>query len=58
MDYSAPNIENEEEVFDNLDNSFGWILIWILRYQQRYWLPDTATESLVKFMHYLLTYLD
>src|SRR5260363_414499 len=62
MDYSAPDIENgDEEVFkniDNLDNSFGWILIWILRYQQRYRLPDTATESLVKFMHYLLTYLD
>ncbi|CAG8764577.1 9241_t:CDS:2, partial [Gigaspora rosea] len=61
MDYSAPDIEKEDEVFeniDNLDNSFGWILIWILRYQQRYRLPDTATESLVKFMHYLLTYLD
>ncbi|CAG8827357.1 21876_t:CDS:2, partial [Gigaspora rosea] len=61
MDYSAPNIENEDEVFkniDNLDNSFCWILIWILRYQQRYQLLDTATESLVKFMHYLLTYLD
>jgi len=31
MDYSAPSIEKEdEEVFkniDNLDNSFGWILI-------------------------------
>ncbi|CAG8820503.1 9136_t:CDS:1, partial [Gigaspora rosea] len=30
MDYSAPDIEKEDEVFkniDNLDNSFGWILI-------------------------------
>ena len=62
MDYSASDIKNgDKEVFeniDNLDNSFGWILIWILKYQQRYWLSDTATESLVKFMHYLLTYLD
>ncbi|CAG8849128.1 8715_t:CDS:1, partial [Racocetra persica] len=62
MDYSASDIENEDEEefehIDNLDNSFGWILIWILRYQQRYRLPDTATESLVKFIHYLLTYLD
>ncbi|CAG8764433.1 25809_t:CDS:2, partial [Racocetra persica] len=59
IDYSAPDIENgDEEEFehiDNLDNSFGWILIWILRYQQRYWLPDIATESLVKFIHFLLT---
>ncbi|CAG8729987.1 9073_t:CDS:2, partial [Dentiscutata heterogama] len=50
MNYSAPDIENKyEEEFehiDNLDNSFGWILIWILRYQQRYQLSDTAKESL------------
>ena len=40
LDYSAPDVEDEDkEIFediDNLDNSFGWILIWILRYQQRY----------------------
>ena len=62
LDYSAPDIENgDEEIFEdieNLDQDFGWILIWILRYQQRYRLADTATESLVKFMHFLLTDLN
>ena len=29
-----------------------------MRYQQRYRLADTATESLVKFMHFLLTDLN
>ena len=62
LDYSAPDIENgDEKIFEdieNLDQDFGQILIWILRYQQRYRLADTATESLIKFMHFLLTDLD
>ena len=62
LDYSTPDIESsEEEIFENIgnhDERFSWILIWILKYQQRYRLPDTATDSLLKFIHYLLTYLD
>ena len=62
LDYSAPDIENsDEEIFEdieNLDQNFSWILIWILRYQQRYKLGDTATESLVKFIYFLLTDLN
>ena len=62
IDYSAPDIEsNDEEIFEDiehLDKDFSWILIWILKYQQRYQLPNTATESLIKFMNNLLTYID
>ncbi|CAG8622060.1 29599_t:CDS:1, partial [Racocetra persica] len=62
LDYLAPNIDssNEKNFEDirNLNQDFGCILIWILRYQQRYWFADITTESLIKFIHFLLTYLD
>ncbi|CAG8775656.1 8215_t:CDS:1, partial [Cetraspora pellucida] len=62
LDYSSPDIESsKEEIFKNIgnyDERFSWILIWILKYQQRYQLPDTATDSLLKFIYYLLTYLN
>ncbi|CAG8768385.1 14712_t:CDS:1, partial [Cetraspora pellucida] len=62
LDYSAPDIESsEEEIFEDIGNynkRFNWILIWILKYKQRYQLPDTATDTLLKFIHYLLTYLN
>jgi len=38
----------------NIDQSFAWILYWIFKYQERYQLSDTATNSLVKFIRYLL----
>ncbi|CAG8843549.1 6938_t:CDS:1, partial [Racocetra persica] len=62
LDYLASDIDssNEENFEDirNLNQDFGWILIWILRYQQRYRLADITTESLIKFIYFLLTYLD
>ncbi|GES75867.1 hypothetical protein GLOIN_2v1792112 [Rhizophagus clarus] len=37
---------------------FHWIVLWILLYQERYKLSDVATDSLVKFLRYLLVFLD
>ncbi|CAG8784428.1 6636_t:CDS:1, partial [Cetraspora pellucida] len=40
LDYSTSDIESsEEEIFEDIGNhneKFSWILIWILKYQQRY----------------------
>jgi hypothetical protein len=33
----------------NLDSNNLWILLWILKYQARFRLPDVAIDSLVKF---------
>ena len=42
----------------NFNESFHWIVLWILLYQERYRLSDVATDSLVKFIRYLLILLD
>jgi hypothetical protein len=38
----------------DIDQNFAWIVYWILKYQERYRLSDTATNSLIKFVRYLL----
>src|SRR6185437_15486073 len=38
----------------NIDQGFVWIVYWILKYQERYRLSDVATNSLIKFIRYLL----
>ena len=55
-DYSAPKYEpqdEEEEV--KIDDQFAWILLWILNFRIRFNIPETATESLIKFMKLVLT---
>src|SRR5439155_1491297 len=45
-DSDTPNI--------NINQGFAWIVYWILKYQERYRLSDVATNSLIKFIRYLL----
>jgi hypothetical protein len=40
----------------NIDEE--WIIIFILRFQTRFRLPDTAIDTLIKFIKHLLTELD
>ena len=49
-DSDTPNI--------NIDQGFAWIVYWILKYQKRYRLSDVATNSLIKFIRYLLIFHD
>ena len=42
----------------NFDQSFAWIVYWILKYQERYRLSDMATNSLIKLIRYLLIFHD
>ena len=49
-DFDTPNI--------NIDQGFAWIVYWILKYQERYRLSDVATNSLIKFIRYLLIFHD
>ena len=57
-DYSCP--EGFEPFHDPTatrttnDDRFLWILIWIMSFRTRFNLPETATESLLKFMKLVL----
>ena len=55
--FTAPNLEDlfdfETEIGNN-DNSWTWILLWIFKYQSRFRLPDTAIDSLIKFVRMIL----
>ncbi|GBC38129.2 hypothetical protein GLOIN_2v1480991 [Rhizophagus irregularis DAOM 181602=DAOM 197198] len=37
-----------------IDDNFSWILLWIMNYRITYNIPETATESLIKFMKIVL----
>ena len=56
-DYSPPKYEpyqdEKEEV--KIDDQFAWILLWIMNFRIRFNIPETATESLIKFMKLVLT---
>jgi hypothetical protein len=48
-----PNLPNI-----NVDDNYTWIILWILRYQQRYKLPNVAIDSLFKFLKGFLLMID
>jgi len=57
-DYSSPDY-NIPDNFNDLQNiSEEWIIIFILRFQTRFRLPDTAIDTLIKFVKHVLTKLD
>src|SRR5687767_11957354 len=43
------------ELEDKLDVE---ILLWLFKFQQRYRIPDTALEALIKFLNYTLMMID
>src|SRR5271170_3434018 len=53
-DYSTPNFDpyNIEEV--TVNENFLWILLWIMKFRTKFNIPETATESLIKFMKLVL----
>src|SRR5579859_5318778 len=47
---SLPNI--------NIDDNYTWVILWILRYQQRFKLPNVAIDSLFNFLKLFLLTID
>ncbi|PKK60520.1 hypothetical protein RhiirC2_793190 [Rhizophagus irregularis] len=45
-------IEGAELPIPDINAGFTWIVYWIFKYQERYRLPDTAIDSLLKFVRY------
>jgi hypothetical protein len=54
-DYSCPPFEPYQDLNDiTTHNEFLWILLWIMKFRMRFNIPETATESLIKFIKLLL----
>ena len=54
-DYSCPPFEPYQDLNVNpTRNEFLWILLWIMKFRMRFNIPETATESLIKFTNLLL----
>ncbi|RHZ67796.1 hypothetical protein Glove_299g114 [Diversispora epigaea] len=56
-DYLLLNYDSDEPINPKLtnNNSYLWILLWIISFQIKFNLPETATESLIKFIKLLLS---
>ncbi|RHZ81537.1 hypothetical protein Glove_119g6 [Diversispora epigaea] len=55
-DYSSSNYDPDEPIDPKStnNNSYLWILLWIMSFRIKFNLPKTATESLIKFIKLLL----
>lgn len=62
--FTAPDFddfdnESDDEYPDaNIEFNDSWILLWILKYQARFRLPDVAINSLIKFFRIVLSDAD
>ncbi|RHZ87209.1 hypothetical protein Glove_39g5 [Diversispora epigaea] len=56
-DYSSPNYDLNEPIDSKStnNNSYLWILLWIMSFRIKFNLPETATELLIKFIKLLLS---
>src|SRR5207248_2903291 len=51
-DFDDFDFESDDEYPDsNIEFNDSWILLWILKYQARFRLPDVAINSLIKFFN-------
>ncbi len=61
MNFDASEVELEDDfryAKEGLDDTFSWIIIWILKYQERFQLSNIATNFLFKFFHYVFINID
>src|SRR5205814_970921 len=60
INFASPDFDtNELKLPPNLDNdTYIWIILWVLQYQQRYKLSTIAIDSLFKFLRFTLSTID
>jgi hypothetical protein len=56
-DYFPPDYVFPDN-FNNIQIDDDWIIVFILRFQTRFRLPDTAIDTLIKFVNRVLSELD
>src|SRR5881397_2563591 len=58
-DFDDFDFESDDEYPDsNIEFNNSWILLWILKYQARFRLPDVTINSLIKFFQIVLSDAD
>src|SRR5204862_4497773 len=58
-DFDDFDFESEDKYPDsNIEFNDSWILLWILKYQARFRLPDVTINSLIKFFQIVLSDAD
>ncbi|CAG8632037.1 9527_t:CDS:2 [Funneliformis caledonium] len=50
--------EGVESAIPDINSGFTWIIYWIFKFQERYRLPNTTVNSLIKFIRYILVLID
>jgi len=60
INFASPDFDtNELKLPPNLDNdTYIWVILWVLQYQQRYKLSNIAIDSLFKFLRFTLSTID
>ena len=62
VNFNAPESGYDDKTGEipitDVNQGFTWIIYWIFKYQERYRLSDTATDSLIKFIRYILVLID
>ena len=60
INFASPDFDDGEPILPpNLNNgTYTWIILWILRYQQRFKLSNVAIDSLFKFLRFFLLTID
>jgi hypothetical protein len=58
--FAPPEVDSDEiPVMESLNDSIdSEIIIWVFKFQQRFKIPDTALEAIIKFLRAILTRLD
>ena len=60
VNFASTNFEDREPSLPNIniDDNYTWIILWILRYQQRFKLSNVAIDSLFNFLKLFLLTID
>lgn len=59
VNFASPDFNDEPKPLPNLNNdTYTWIILWILQYQQRYKLSNVAIDALFKFLSLFLSTID
>src|SRR3954471_22492847 len=60
INFASPDFDtNELKLPPNLNNNtYIWVILWVLQYQQRYKLSNIAIDSLFKFLKFTLSTID
>jgi hypothetical protein len=54
-DYTPPPYQYPDMEEPPISDRFSWILLWIMTFRIKFNIPETATESLIKFMKLVLS---